>query len=311
MDNETINPDNEISALSSSYIRLLGIFTGMGFSLNIIIGSGIFATPGDVWRLTGSPIIALMFFVLGGLISFLGCLIYAELGSMLPRGAGELRYLEEAYPNKKIIAHGFSIAMLTYQGANAFYSTINRNDTPVEQIGGYGDAMMKVLYAYEGWNNVNYLIDELESPRRNLKFSNIFSTITAIILYILINIAYVMVLNPNDATINSTGNASHVIAISFGDSLDKNIGKQLISAFIAISSFGAVSSMCFTGARIIVYSSLSGFIPEYFAKWSFLFNTPTRALFAQFIYCSTLIMLFPTGRESILNKTQYISKVLY
>ncbi|CAG8469112.1 36531_t:CDS:2 [Racocetra persica] len=327
MDNEQIKPDNgqiypdneQISKLSSSYVRLIGIFTGMGFSLNIIIGSGIFVTPGDVWRLTGSPIVSLVFMILGGLISFLGCLIYAELGSMLPRGAGELRYLEEAFPNhRSIIAHTFSYAMLTeirllsvatlfiitlynaannklavhvnqtlaifkvmamfsfavagiiigsnrYQGTNAFHSTINRNITPVEQIGSYADAMIKI--------------------------------------------SYIMVVNPDDATINHDGDASRVIAVFFGDNLDKNIGRKLISAFISISSFGAVSSMCFTGARIIVYSSQSKFIPKYFAewslwfvpkyfaKWSFLFNTPTRALFAQFIYCAILIMFFPTSKH--------------
>ncbi|CAG8777340.1 817_t:CDS:2, partial [Racocetra persica] len=55
--------------------------------LNAMIGCGIFVLPGDVWRLTKSPGVALIFWIIGGVISFLGIMIYRELDIMLPRGA--------------------------------------------------------------------------------------------------------------------------------------------------------------------------------------------------------------------------------
>ncbi|KAF0559878.1 amino acid transporter [Gigaspora margarita] len=294
----TDSQNKEVFAVSERYNRLLGIFSGMPFSINIIIGSGIFVLPGDVWRLTRSPKVALIFWVIGGIISFFGSLIYAELGYMLPRGAGELRYLEEAFPNfRKVIAHTFSVGMITIIRPAAIVG-----DTYI--CAHLGDAMIKVLYAYEGWNNVNYLVDELHSPRRNLVVSNIFSILVSIVLYILINISYIMIAasNPAAATSMYTGDASKIIAIYFGEQIAGKIGNKLISALIAISSFGAVGSMVFTGSRVIVYSSVAKFIPEYFAGWglnafpdNFLFNTPTKALIAQFIYCSLLILFFPTG----------------
>ncbi|CAG8630166.1 24820_t:CDS:2, partial [Gigaspora rosea] len=122
---------------------------------------------------------------------------------------------------------------------------------------------------------------------------------------ILINISYIMIAasNPAAATSMYTGDASTVISIYFGEQIAGKVGNKLISALIAISSFGAVGSMVFTGARIIVYSSVANFIPEYFAGWglqsftesSYLFNTPTKALIAQYLYCSLLILFFPTG----------------
>ncbi|CAG8622418.1 7176_t:CDS:2, partial [Scutellospora calospora] len=60
------------------YERYLGATEGIAFNINSIIGSGIFLTPGNVWRLTKSPGAALLFWIVGGLISLLGSLIYAE-----------------------------------------------------------------------------------------------------------------------------------------------------------------------------------------------------------------------------------------
>ncbi|CAG8685477.1 7583_t:CDS:2 [Gigaspora margarita] len=87
----------------SSYIhgRILGIMDGIAFNLNNIVGSGIFLMPGNVWRLTRSPGTALLIWIIGGFISFLGSWIYAELGVILPKGAGELKYFDEAFSGSK------------------------------------------------------------------------------------------------------------------------------------------------------------------------------------------------------------------
>ncbi|CAG8479484.1 14290_t:CDS:2 [Gigaspora margarita] len=143
-----------------------------------------------------------------------------------------------------------------------------------------------------------------DSENKVFAVSERYNRLLGIFSDILINISYIMIAasNPAAATSMYTGDASKIIAIYFGEQIAGKIGNKLISALIAISSFGAVGSMVFTGSRVIVYSSVAKFIPEYFAGWglnafpnNFLFNTPTKALIAQFIYCSLLILFFPTG----------------
>lgn len=50
--------------------------------------------------------------------------------------------------------------------------------------------MFKVLFGYGGWNNVNYVMNEVKDPIRTLKISAILGLTISVILYILANIAY-------------------------------------------------------------------------------------------------------------------------
>ncbi|KAI9598203.1 amino acid permease-domain-containing protein [Syncephalis fuscata] len=75
----------------------MGIPSGISIVIGMIIGSGIFSTPGFVWQLVGSPGMALIMWVVGGFVSYLGTLCYVELGTMLPKSGGEQAYLAYAF----------------------------------------------------------------------------------------------------------------------------------------------------------------------------------------------------------------------
>ncbi|CAG8532790.1 16694_t:CDS:2 [Dentiscutata heterogama] len=90
----------------------LGIMGGVGYNTNHIIGAGIFNTD-KIWLLVGSPGVILIFFIFGGFMSLLGALIYIELGiRSLPKGIGEQRYIENAFPGKKNFGHIFSFVVI-------------------------------------------------------------------------------------------------------------------------------------------------------------------------------------------------------
>ncbi|CEO99839.1 Amino acid permease/ SLC12A domain-containing protein [Plasmodiophora brassicae] len=75
----------------------LGTFSGMCLVMGLMIGSGIFSTPGKVVALVGSPTTAISLWVAGGLLTFCGTFSYIELGTMMPRSGGEQAYLEAAF----------------------------------------------------------------------------------------------------------------------------------------------------------------------------------------------------------------------
>ena len=60
-------------------------------------GSGIFASPGSVLVHTKSAGLALVAWVLAGVLALLGCATYAELGTMIPEAGGEYAYLNRAF----------------------------------------------------------------------------------------------------------------------------------------------------------------------------------------------------------------------
>ena len=61
------------------------------------IGSGIFRTPNLVAQDLPSPLLILMVWALGGVITLTGALTFGELGGMFPKAGGVYVYLKEAY----------------------------------------------------------------------------------------------------------------------------------------------------------------------------------------------------------------------
>jgi basic amino acid/polyamine antiporter, APA family len=81
---------------SSIEPRLGGFDTAM-IVVSLVIGIGIFRTPALVARSTGSSELFLLAWILGGLISLLGALTFAEIGSRLPRAGGYYRAVADCY----------------------------------------------------------------------------------------------------------------------------------------------------------------------------------------------------------------------
>lgn len=71
---------------------------GLTLVVGVIIGSGIFASPGPVLAYSKSVGVSLIIWFVSGLLAFAGALCYAELGSAMPSsGGGEYAYLNHAF----------------------------------------------------------------------------------------------------------------------------------------------------------------------------------------------------------------------
>jgi APA family basic amino acid/polyamine antiporter len=77
--------------------RPLGAFDATMLAVGIVIGAGIFKTPSLVAGITGSSSTMMLAWVLGGVLSFVGALTYAELASAHPSAGGDYTFLTRAY----------------------------------------------------------------------------------------------------------------------------------------------------------------------------------------------------------------------
>jgi len=75
----------------------LSLFDACAIIIGIVIGAGIFRAPSIVASQVSSETIFLMLWLAGGLISLIGALCYAELGSSHPNAGGEYFFLRRAY----------------------------------------------------------------------------------------------------------------------------------------------------------------------------------------------------------------------
>lgn len=75
----------------------IGIWTATAIVVGCVIGSGVFVKPGRVLQATESSDLALLAWLLGGLISLAGGLTVAEVASRIPKSGGIYTYIEELY----------------------------------------------------------------------------------------------------------------------------------------------------------------------------------------------------------------------
>jgi amino acid transporter len=75
----------------------LSIFDATMITVGIVIGAGIFETPVLVASFAGSPGTMIAAWVLGGVLSFIGALTYAELATTYPSAGGDYTFLTRAY----------------------------------------------------------------------------------------------------------------------------------------------------------------------------------------------------------------------
>jgi len=84
-----------------------------------VIGSGIFLTPGTVVRDAGSGGVALAAWIVGGLLSLLGALTFAELGAAAPESGGLYTYLRDAFGSLPAFLYGWTMFLVIGSGSLA------------------------------------------------------------------------------------------------------------------------------------------------------------------------------------------------
>lgn len=75
----------------------LTVADAVAIIVGIVIGSGIFKTPSLVAANTPSELLFLFAWLLGGIVSFIGALCYAELTTTYPHAGGEYHFLHRAF----------------------------------------------------------------------------------------------------------------------------------------------------------------------------------------------------------------------
>ncbi|MEP0881593.1 amino acid permease [Trichocoleus sp. ST-U3] len=104
---------NQVFAVSKTAAPkpALAFVDAIALIVGIVIGAGIFETPSLVAAASGSEAIALSLWILGGGMSLVGALCYAELATAYPHAGGNYYYLMRAFG--KNIAFFFAWARMT------------------------------------------------------------------------------------------------------------------------------------------------------------------------------------------------------
>ncbi len=93
--------------------------------VGIMVGSGIFRTPGLVAGELGRPGLTFVAWALGGLVGFLGALVFAELSTRHPSAGGKYVYAREAFGRRAAFVIGWTEALGIYCAAIAAIAVVS------------------------------------------------------------------------------------------------------------------------------------------------------------------------------------------
>ncbi|HBL25330.1 MAG TPA: amino acid permease [Acidobacteria bacterium] len=142
-------------------------------------------------------------------------------------------------------------------------------------LAAFGFAMISVLWTYDGWYGLTCSAGEVRDPARNLPRGLILGTLAVILLYVLLNLAYLRAL-PAAAMGGEPRIAEAAALRLFGDG-----GARLLSLAVLVSAFGCLSSTILYSSRLYLPMAADGLFFRSLARVHPRFRIPVRSLWAQ------------------------------
>src|SRR5688572_2597107 len=292
----------------------LSVLDGVSMVVGVVIGICIFKLPSLVASNVPDGFTFIAVWIVGGLITLIGALVYAELAATYPSTGGEYHFLTRALgqhtgfmfawarisviqtgaiaavafvfgdyaqqvyalgPYGPAIYAAGSLVLLTainvwgtFEGkytqhvlatltilavlavivagliAPAAPAAAPPATPPSIAIGALGLALLFVLFTYGGWNEAAYLSGEVENPGRSMIRILVFGLGAVVVIYVLMNIAYLHVLGL-DGLRKSDAVGADTMRHAFGGAAALGL-----SLAICATSLSTLNATIFTGARV-------------------------------------------------------------
>lgn len=177
----------------------------------------------------------------------------------------------------KIGALGILIAFGFLAPAHDLWWSAGRTSTEPggSTILAFGAALVPILFAYGGWQNANYVAEEIDKPQRNLPISLIGGTIAVVAIYVLVNVVYLRALGLEGLAATTTP-AADAARRMFGP-----VGDRFVTAAIAISTFGFLDLAILAPTRVYYAMAADGLFFPALARLHPRYRTPGAAIAVQ------------------------------
>lgn len=153
------------------------------------------------------------------------------------------------------------------------------------------------LFSYAGWNYLNFVTEELKEPFRNLPRAICISLPLVTVIYVLVNIAYFVVLTRDELL------SSNAVAVTFGDKL-LGVMSWTMPFFVACSTFGALNGAIFTSSRLFFVGARQGHLPKAIALINVNNFTPVPSLI--FLCVVTVALLVIKDVYVLINYVSFV-----
>jgi len=255
-----------IATITTGLVRILGTFSIFGFFTNRIVGP-----------VTYGQLVAIAAAVLISLLNYIGI-----------KKAGEFQLIFTILKIGIILA----IVFIGFSYSGGSWSHFAENYTGAKGgIAGFMAALVAALWAYDGWNDLNMVSEEIRDPERNIPIALIVGVATVGALYMLVNAAVQFVL-PANAIAASPRPASDAIGLVLGPA-----GAAIVSAAMAVSMLVTLNGTTMSGARVPFAVARDGYFFSALAEVHPRYHTPSVAIIVQAVLSIILLLLGGSFRQ--------------
>ncbi|XP_047126057.1 b(0,+)-type amino acid transporter 1 [Hydra vulgaris] len=231
---------------------------------------------------------------------FLGLIVFANCASV--RWSTYIQVLFTAAKLLAIVVIVVTGLVRLSQGYNnEFKNPFKESNVSLSKL---GYAFYGGLWAYDGWNNLNLVTEELRNPNHDLPLAILIGIPLVAVCYVLINISYLTVLTSAEIA------TSNAVAVTLADRIYGHFA-FLIPLFIAFSSFGSANGSAFSGGRLLLVAARKNHLPKVIAMVHCEQQTPIPALVLTCVLAWISMIPESTNFTTLMTYFNFVSWIFY
>jgi amino acid transporter len=150
-----------------------------------------------------------------------------------------------------------------------------------------GTALIAIMWTYDGWADLSFVGGEVRNPARTLPLALILGTAAIVLVYLLLNVAYIWLVPLPEMA------GAKLVAATAADRIPLfgGAGGSVVSGIVMLSCFGSLAGSMITGPRIFFAMADRGLFFRAIARVSPRYQSPSVAIWLA-VVLGVLYVLF-------------------
>ncbi len=170
-------------------------------------------------------------------------------------------------------------------------------------VSAFSLALSKAFWAYDGWSSIAFVGGEVNNPQKTLPRALFVSVFSVIILYLLINAAYVYIMPMQDIA------RSQLIASDVANRVMGPVGSTFVAIAVMISTFGATNGTILSSARVYFAMARDQLFFPLVGRVHPRFATPHVSIWVQAAW--SILLLITGSFETLTDMLIFVSWIFY
>lgn len=264
-----------IATVTAGIVRVLGTFHAFGFLPQTILALHV----------TSSRALDITF---GHLVAVGATILITALNYIGVRKAGDFQF---AFTVLKVVMI-IGIAAAALMASSGTWSNFGTGFAGAKGgMAGFMAALVAALWAYDGWNDLNMVSEEIERPEKSIPIALIAGVGLVAVLYMGMNAGIQRAL-PAEAIAHAAVPAAAASEASLG-----RLAITLVSIGMVISMFATLNGTVMSGGRVPFAVARDGYLWKALGEVHPKFHTPALALVIQAAVAIVLVVVGGAFRE--------------